>query len=118
MLPVLTGFVAVLTAFSVHDLLANEVSASRIATHGPLAAGLVLLLWCTASPRTTAVQVRDTRMCSPTRPRLPLPATRPLLRTSYRTAVRRCGQPAAAIGPPEDHRPLVVVNSTTTFVQD
>ncbi|MFI9386749.1 hypothetical protein [Kutzneria sp. NPDC052558] len=44
MLPVLTGFLVVLTVFSVHDLVDHEVTITRIASHGLLVVGL-LLLW-------------------------------------------------------------------------
>ena len=43
MLPVLSGFLAVLTAFSVHDLIAGHVALSRVVSHGLLVLGLGLL---------------------------------------------------------------------------
>lgn len=43
LLPTLGGFVAVLGAFSVHDLLTGAATAARVLTHVPLLAGLVLL---------------------------------------------------------------------------
>jgi predicted anti-sigma-YlaC factor YlaD len=43
MLPVLTGFLVVLTAFSVHDLIDGQVGLSRVASHGLLVLGLALL---------------------------------------------------------------------------
>ena len=43
LLPTLGGFVAVLAAFSVHDLLTGTATAARVLSHVPLLAGLVLL---------------------------------------------------------------------------
>lgn len=43
-LPVLAGFVVVLLGFCVHDLLAGSAPLARVAGHGLLVAGLVLLL--------------------------------------------------------------------------
>ncbi|WP_158854110.1 zf-HC2 domain-containing protein [Saccharothrix deserti] len=43
LLPTLGGFVAVLLALSVHDLLDGTATAARVASHLPLVAGLVLL---------------------------------------------------------------------------
>jgi predicted anti-sigma-YlaC factor YlaD len=43
MLPVMTGFLFVLAGFSAHDLASGAVSVTRIASHGLLVAGLVLL---------------------------------------------------------------------------
>ncbi|GAB3003376.1 zf-HC2 domain-containing protein [Saccharothrix stipae] len=43
LLPTLGGFVAVLAAFSVHDLLTGTATTARVLSHLPLAAGLVLL---------------------------------------------------------------------------
>ncbi|MFD7660674.1 hypothetical protein ACFV4N_42450, partial [Actinosynnema sp. NPDC059797] len=43
LLPTLGGFVAVLLAFSVSDLLDGTATATRVASHLPLVAGLVLL---------------------------------------------------------------------------
>lgn len=43
LLPTLGGFVAVLLAFSVHDLLDGTATTTRVISHLPLAAGLVLL---------------------------------------------------------------------------
>ena len=44
LLPVLSSFVAVLAGFSVHDLLHGGVPLSRVLSHSPLVAGLVVLL--------------------------------------------------------------------------
>lgn len=44
MLPVLGVFVAVLAAFSTHDLITGSAPISRVASHGFLAVGFVLLL--------------------------------------------------------------------------
>ncbi|WP_199440225.1 zf-HC2 domain-containing protein [Umezawaea beigongshangensis] len=44
LLPTLGGFVAVLLAFSVHDLLDGTATTARVASHLPLVAGLALLL--------------------------------------------------------------------------
>jgi predicted anti-sigma-YlaC factor YlaD len=43
MLPVLTGFLAVLTVFTVHDLIVGDVTVARVASHGLLVVGLGLL---------------------------------------------------------------------------
>ncbi|GGP75371.1 zf-HC2 domain-containing protein [Saccharothrix coeruleofusca] len=43
LLPTLGGFVAVLLAFSVHDLVEGTATVARVASHLPLLAGLVLL---------------------------------------------------------------------------
>ena len=44
LLPVLSAFLVVLTGLSIHDVIEGAVPASRLATHGLLVAGLVLLL--------------------------------------------------------------------------
>lgn len=44
LIPVLAGFVLVLVGFSTHDLITGAAPASRIAGHGLLVAGLVLLV--------------------------------------------------------------------------
>lgn len=43
MLPVMAGFLIVLTAFSVHDMIVGEVRLARVALHGLLLIGLGLL---------------------------------------------------------------------------
>ncbi|MCT2582104.1 zf-HC2 domain-containing protein [Actinophytocola gossypii] len=44
MIPVLGGFVLVLLAYSTHDLITGAVPVSRVAGHGLLVAGLILLV--------------------------------------------------------------------------
>ncbi|SER10794.1 zf-HC2 domain-containing protein [Actinokineospora terrae] len=44
LLPTLAGFVAVLVAFSVHDLVTGSASAERVLSHLPVVVGLALLL--------------------------------------------------------------------------
>jgi predicted anti-sigma-YlaC factor YlaD len=59
LIPVLGGFVLVLLGFSTHDLITGAAPASRIAEHGLLIAGLVLLVIVNRQRRDPAPGIGD-----------------------------------------------------------